>query len=686
MKSFNFLTATALTVITTLSIAALPVLADDKKDDDITPRFCTPDEVDFLYQKGMYGPQKSHDDDVPPTSGTSPGQSDWLTPGTQAYDVAQEVYDFFTGEIGTSGAFAAGVLANINHESGGTFDPQISEGFGRFPTPESTTPDKGGPGGGLYQFTPYEKYVQSPHFLLGGWRATPESQYVWDSEFKTGAAFASLAVTPANYGQPQPFDRGFTAVTYPWSNTGEDIEVRNKILLDKDAWVTTDDPKKAAAAFQMGYERPAAYHTQREEWAIQANKVFNKDNYPGDEKKLAQALPAANGLTTAGNIGGSALTRVVQALQDRSRAKKKESKLFQSPCIVQNKGDFIKNRSEAQKFANKNGKCVSTASGRKGKKGEPGSDSVNSDVTILNEDKLQKNAKDLAHAVAEKFKGRIDTIGGWRPFDRFPDHPSGRAIDVMIPNYSSVEGKVLGDEVYDFIWQHGEEYNVEYTIWQQKYDNKGDGGSVMEDRGSDTENHLDHVHVTTDGSGYSGRGQQNRKGKGGSASPEYGCRRGGTASAGSVQPNEHGAVIPTIGQYTSPFTTGPRQDVAQGDAAHKGIDIANEPGTSIYAFMDGKVISAGPASGFGNWVRIEHSDGTVTVYGHMRSFTVSEGDEVKAGDQIAEMGSEGFSTGSHLHFEIHPQGYGNAQDPVPIMQDLGLDFPSEVGQPVTAGK
>ena len=63
------------------------------------------------------------------------------------------------------------------------------------------------------------------------------------------------------------------------------------------------------------------------------------------------------------------------------------------------------------------------------------------------------------------------------------------------------------------------------------------------------------------------------------------------------------------------------------------------------------MIEAGPASGFGLWVRIQHSDGTVTVYGHMDSFSVYEGQEVKAGEQIARMGNRGESTGTHLHFD-----------------------------------
>ncbi len=68
------------------------------------------------------------------------------------------------------------------------------------------------------------------------------------------------------------------------------------------------------------------------------------------------------------------------------------------------------------------------------------------------------------------------------------------------------------------------------------------------------------------------------------------------------------------------------------------------------------MIEAGPASGFGLWVRIQLDDGTIHVYGHMDSFSVYVGQRVKAGEQIAVIGNRGQSTGPHLHFEVHENG------------------------------
>lgn len=90
---------------------------------------------------------------------------------------------------------------------------------------------------------------------------------------------------------------------------------------------------------------------------------------------------------------------------------------------------------------------------------------------------------------------------------------------------------------------------------------------------------------------------------------------------------------------------------------HKGIDIAAPIGTPIVAVADGEVVSAGwNSGGYGNLVKLRHYDGSVTLYAHNSKLLVRRGQRVKQGQLIAKMGSTGFSTGPHLHFEIHPQG------------------------------
>ena len=106
-------------------------------------------------------------------------------------------------------------------------------------------------------------------------------------------------------------------------------------------------------------------------------------------------------------------------------------------------------------------------------------------------------------------------------------------------------------------------------------------------------------------------------------------------------------------------------------AMHYGIDIANAIGTPIRSVADGVVIEAGYASGFGLWVRVQHNDGTIAVYGHIHSYSVSAGQRVEAGDVIATMGNRGHSTGPHLHFEVWNAG-GQKINPLAWLNNRGV--------------
>lgn len=90
---------------------------------------------------------------------------------------------------------------------------------------------------------------------------------------------------------------------------------------------------------------------------------------------------------------------------------------------------------------------------------------------------------------------------------------------------------------------------------------------------------------------------------------------------------------------------------------HAGLDIAASNGTTIYAVADGVVTYAQfNNGGYGNLVKISHGNGVETYYAHCSKLYVSEGQTVKAGTAIAAVGSTGYSTGNHLHFEIRIDG------------------------------
>jgi len=101
---------------------------------------------------------------------------------------------------------------------------------------------------------------------------------------------------------------------------------------------------------------------------------------------------------------------------------------------------------------------------------------------------------------------------------------------------------------------------------------------------------------------------------------------------------------------------------------HKGLDIAGPAGTHVDAVAAGVVTWAGPRSGYGNMVEINHGNGLATRYCHNEKLLVKVGDMVHKGEEVALMGSTGRSTGPHLHFEVLKNGA--AVNPLPYVGEI----------------
>jgi murein DD-endopeptidase MepM/ murein hydrolase activator NlpD len=112
------------------------------------------------------------------------------------------------------------------------------------------------------------------------------------------------------------------------------------------------------------------------------------------------------------------------------------------------------------------------------------------------------------------------------------------------------------------------------------------------------------------------------------------------------------SISPTDGYLSRGF--GVRSDPFTGsDLPHLGIDLAADKGTPVFATANGKVLSAGWQGALGNLIVIDHGFGYQTLYGHLAAMRVRAGQVVKRGEIIGSVGNTGYSTGPHLHYEVH---------------------------------
>lgn len=128
------------------------------------------------------------------------------------------------------------------------------------------------------------------------------------------------------------------------------------------------------------------------------------------------------------------------------------------------------------------------------------------------------------------------------------------------------------------------------------------------------------------------------------------------ATKGTVAPRGSGSIIwPVRGRITSTFGYR-RSPFWRRGSRHTGIDIANSHGTPIRAADGGEVIFSGWWDGYGKAAIIDHGKGIATLYGHMSRIYVQKGQSIQKGEIVGLMGSTGYSTGPHLHFEVRVNG------------------------------
>ncbi len=171
------------------------------------------------------------------------------------------------------------------------------------------------------------------------------------------------------------------------------------------------------------------------------------------------------------------------------------------------------------------------------------------------------------------------------------------------------------------------------------------------------------------------RDRQNNNNNGGGGGGGGGSSDGGGGGGGGGDVAGSGWARPSSAGTTSGY--GPRSSQCNGSYCasswHLGLDFGAGCYSPIYAASAGRVTYAGYNGGYGNYIRIQHDDGSATGYAHIVNggIYVSYGQRVGAGEQIAATGQTGNSFGCHLHFEVYPP-WGGTTDPAPWLRDRGV--------------
>lgn len=165
--------------------------------------------------------------------------------------------------------------------------------------------------------------------------------------------------------------------------------------------------------------------------------------------------------------------------------------------------------------------------------------------------------------------------------------------------------------------------------------------------------------------------EERRKREEAAAGGGGGGRGGGGGGAGEVQPS--GWVRPGYGYISAWF--GNRGTICSNGyctTGHRGIDFAGGCSSPIFAAASGVVVFAGYSGAWGNYIKVDHGDGIITGYAHIKpgGYNVGYGDRVKAGQTIAYAGNTGVSTGCHLHFEVYRGGV--RVNPTPFLRARGV--------------
>lgn len=172
---------------------------------------------------------------------------------------------------------------------------------------------------------------------------------------------------------------------------------------------------------------------------------------------------------------------------------------------------------------------------------------------------------------------------------------------------------------------------------------------------SDLRAYFNNLSKSNDNNNNSNNTGSDSNSSGNGSSSSNGSGSGSSSGQNATAPSSQGFIKPASGGITSPY--GPRVHPVTGKQSfHTGVDYGASYGSAIKASKSGTVTTAGWHTAYGKMVIIDHGNGQSTLYAHSSQLNVSVGQKVSQGQVIAQVGSTGYSTGPHLHFEIRING------------------------------
>jgi murein DD-endopeptidase MepM/ murein hydrolase activator NlpD len=224
----------------------------------------------------------------------------------------------------------------------------------------------------------------------------------------------------------------------------------------------------------------------------------------------------------------------------------------------------------------------------------------------------------------------------------------GRGINLLPkPDVESAVGLEGLDDTLDkirlLLQPEAEQYNLRppkaVLLW-------GIPGSAIDGSGSDANRALSIKD-------YGVRARQNYEAAAKGIQPQNCTKTAQANPTGNTGSGEAGKASGTLTDPAPGATSQHNYGEDRGDHIHQGVDLSGEMGDPILAADGGTVIlEKNDPGGYGNFIVVDHGNGRLTLYGHLDQFRVRQGESVKKGQRIGDMGSTGRSTGPHLHFEV----------------------------------